>query len=50
MKNSMAIADDIVEEMYANGYAEYAEYFSETFSGFGEMSARQDFPDRVYAL
>ena len=44
-----AIADDIAE-MYANGYAEYAEYFSETFSGIGEMSAVTRLSDRVYAL
>lgn len=44
-----AIADDIAE-MYANGYADYAEYFSETFSGIGEMSAVTRLSDRVYAL
>ena len=44
-----AIADDIAE-MYANGYADYAEYFSETFSGIGEISAVSRLSDRVYAL
>lgn len=44
-----AIADDIAE-MYANGYADYAEYFSETFSGIGEISAVTRLSDRVYAL
>lgn len=44
-----AIADDIAE-MYANGYSDYAEYFSETFSGIGEMSAITRLSDRVYAL
>lgn len=44
-----AIANDIAE-MYANGYAEYAEYFSETFSGIGELSAVTRLSDRVYAL
>lgn len=44
-----AIADDIAE-MYANGYAEYAEYFSETFSGIGELSAVTRMSDKVYAL
>lgn len=44
-----AIADDIAE-MYANGYAEYAEYFSETFSGIGELSAVTRISDKVYAL
>lgn len=44
-----AIADDIAE-MYANGYAEYAEYFSETFSGIGDISAVSRLSDRVYAL
>lgn len=44
-----AIADDIAE-MYANGYAEYAEYFSETFSGIGEMSAITRMSDKLYAL
>jgi hypothetical protein len=44
-----AIADDIAD-MYANGYAEYAEYFSETYSGIGEMSAVTRLSDRVYAL
>lgn len=44
-----AIADDIAE-MYANGYSDYAEYFSETFSGIGEMSAVTRLSDRVYAL
>lgn len=44
-----AIADDIAE-MYANGYAEYAEYFSETFSGIGELSAVTRMSDKLYAL
>lgn len=44
-----AIADDIVE-MYANGYAEYAEYFSETYSGIGELSAVTRMSDKLYAL
>lgn len=44
-----AIADDIAE-MYANGYAEYAEYFSETFSGIGELSAVTRMSDRLYTL
>jgi hypothetical protein len=44
-----AIADDIAE-MYANGYAEYAEYFSETYSGIGELSAVTRISDKVYAL
>ncbi len=44
-----AIADDIAE-MYANGYSDYAEYFSETFSGIGEISAVSRLSDRVYAL
>lgn len=43
------IADDIAE-MYANGYAEYAEYFSETFSGIGELSAVTRMSDKLYAL
>lgn len=44
-----AIADDIAE-MYANGYAEYAEYFSETFTGIGELSAVTRMSDKLYAL
>lgn len=44
-----AIADDIAE-IYANGYAEYAEYFSETFSGIGELSAVTRMSDKLYAL
>ena len=44
-----AIADDIAE-MYANGYAEYAEYFSETFSGIGELSAVTRMSDKLYTL
>ena len=44
-----AIADDIAE-MYANGYAEYAEYFSETYSGIGELSAVTRMSDKLYAL
>lgn len=44
-----AIADDIAE-MYANGYSDYAEYFSETFSGIGGLSAVTRLSDRVYAL
>jgi hypothetical protein len=44
-----AIADDIAE-MYANGYAEYAEYFSETYSGIGELSAVTRISDKLYAL
>ena len=44
-----AIADDIAE-MYANGYAEYAEYFSETFSGIGELSSITRMSDKLYAL
>lgn len=44
-----AIADDIVE-MYANGYAEYAEYFSETYSRIGELSAVTRMSDKLYAL
>ena len=44
-----AIADDIAE-MYANGYAEYAEYFSETFSSIGELSAVTRISDKVYTL
>lgn len=44
-----AIADDIAE-MYANGYEEYAEYFSETFSGIGELSAVTRMSDKLYAL
>ena len=44
-----AIADDIAE-MYANGYAEYAEYFSETFSGIGELSSVTRMSDKLYAL
>lgn len=44
-----AIADDIAE-MYANGYAEYAEYFSETYSGIGELSAVTRMSDKLYTL
>lgn len=44
-----AIADDIVE-MYANGYAEYAEYFSETYSRIGELSAVTRMSDKLYTL
>jgi hypothetical protein len=44
-----AIADDIAE-MYANGYAEYAEYFSETYSGIGELSAVTRMSDKLYEL
>jgi hypothetical protein len=44
-----SIADDIAE-MYANGYAEYAEYFSETYSGIGELSAVTRMSDKLYAL
>lgn len=44
-----AIADDIAD-MYANGYAEYAEYFSETYSGIGELSAVTRISDKVYDL
>lgn len=44
-----AIADDIAE-MYANGYSEYAEYFSETYSGIGELSAVTRMSDKLYTL
>lgn len=44
-----AIADDIAE-MYASGYAEYAEYFSETYSGIGELSAVTRMSDKLYTL
>jgi hypothetical protein len=44
-----AIADDIAE-MYANGYAEYAEYFSETYSGIGELSAVTRISDKYNRL
>lgn len=44
-----AIADDIAE-MYASGYAEYAEYFSETYSGIGELSAITRMSDKLYTL
>ena len=44
-----AIADDIAE-MYATGYADYAEYFSETFSGIGELSAVTRMSDKLYTL
>lgn len=44
-----AIADDIAE-MYATGYADYAEYFSETYSGIGELSAVTRMSDKLYTL
>lgn len=44
-----AIADDIAE-MYASGYTEYAEYFSETYSGIGELSAITRMSDKLYTL
>lgn len=44
-----AIADDIAE-MYANGYYDYAKYYSDTFADYGVVSAITRLSDRVFSL
>lgn len=44
-----AIADDIAE-MYANGYEDYAKYYSETFADLGSLSAISRISDRAFKL
>lgn len=44
-----AIADDL-SELYANGYEDYANYFSNSFADFGAVSAISRISDKAFSL
>lgn len=44
-----AIADDL-SELYANGYEDYAKYFSNSFADFGAVSAISRISDKAFSL
>lgn len=44
-----AIADDL-SELYANGYEDYANYFSNSFADFGAVSAVSRISDKAFSL
>lgn len=44
-----AIADDL-SELYANGYDDYANYFSNSFADFGAVSAISRISDKAFSL
>lgn len=44
-----AIADDL-SELYASGYEDYANYFSNSFADFGAVSAISRISDKAFSL